>query len=115
MNFDPTTATDAYINGLGEETLALAAAYTAGNHWILLWGILVPIIVTAILVRTRLLERIAHNLRSPMCILWLFCPRCCIQPIFLVIAQPAPHSKGYTPIFQNGSIAPVYILLWVDC
>ena len=60
MNFDPTTATDASISGLGEEALALAAAYTAGNHWILLWGIIVPIIVTAILVRTRLLERIAH-------------------------------------------------------
>ncbi|MEJ6678676.1 MAG: M48 family metalloprotease [OM182 bacterium] len=62
MNFDPTTATDASISGLGEEALALAAAYTAGNHWILLWGIIVPIIVTAILVRTRLLERIAHRL-----------------------------------------------------
>ena len=66
MNFDPTTVTDAYISGLGEEALALVAAYTAGNHWILLWGIIVPMIVTAILVRTRLLERIAQPGYSPM-------------------------------------------------
>ena len=59
MNFDPTTATDAYISGLGEEALALATAYTAGNHWILLWEIVVATIVTVILVRTRLLERTA--------------------------------------------------------
>ena len=64
MNFDPTTATDAYISGLGEDALALAAAYTAGNHWILLWGIVVATIVTAILVRTRLLERVALRLEG---------------------------------------------------
>ena len=59
MNFDPTTATDTYISGLGEEALALATAYAAGNHWILLWEIVVATIVTVILVRTRLLERTA--------------------------------------------------------
>ena len=25
-----------------------------------------------------------------------------------------PHPRGYTPISQNGSIAPVYILLWTN-
>ena len=33
-------------------------------------------------------------------------------PYFLVTAQPAPHPRGYTPISQDGSIAPLYILLW---
>ena len=35
-------------------------------------------------------------------------------PCFLVTAQSAPHPRGHTPISQNGSIAPVYILLWTN-
>ena len=72
MNFDPTTATDAYISGLGEDALALAAAYTAGNNWILLWGIVIATIVTAILVRTRLLERIALRLEGRLFFIRVF-------------------------------------------
>ena len=33
-------------------------------------------------------------------------------------AQPRrtpPHPRGYTPISQDGSIAPLYILLWTTC
>ena len=33
-------------------------------------------------------------------------------PCFLVTAQPAPHPRGHTPISQDGSIAPLYILFW---
>jgi len=36
MTFDPEAATRAYIDSLGAEALAKAAAYTAGNHWLLL-------------------------------------------------------------------------------
>ena len=36
------------------------------------------------------------------------------HPCFLLAAQPAPHPRGHTPISQNGSIAPVYILLWTN-
>ena len=31
-------------------------------------------------------------------------------PYFLVTTQSAPHPRGHTPISQNGSIGPVYIL-----
>ena len=34
-----------------------------------------------------------------------------LTPCFPVTAQPAPHPRGHTPISQDGSIAPVYILL----
>lgn len=37
MTTDPQAATAAYIDGLGADTLAKAAAYTTGNHWLLLW------------------------------------------------------------------------------
>jgi hypothetical protein len=37
MAFDAVSATNAYIDSLGTEALAQAAAYTAGNHWLILW------------------------------------------------------------------------------
>jgi STE24 endopeptidase len=62
MEFDPEAATRAYIDSLGPEHLAKAAAYTAGNHWLLLWGLVVSAIVTWIIVRAGLLDRVAARL-----------------------------------------------------
>ena len=55
---DPVAATAAYIDALGPAALARAAAYTTGNHWLLLWGLLVTAAVTGIIVRARILERL---------------------------------------------------------
>jgi STE24 endopeptidase len=57
MSFDPAAATKAMIDGLGPEALAKAAAYTVGNHWLLLWGIVVSAAVTFVIVRFGLLDR----------------------------------------------------------
>ena len=62
MSFDPQAATAAYIDSLGAETLARSAAYTVGSHWLLLWGLLVTIAVTWIIVRSRLLDRVEARL-----------------------------------------------------
>jgi STE24 endopeptidase len=62
MEFNPEAATRAYIDSLGPEHLAKAAAYTAGNHWLLLWGLVVSAIVTWIIVRAGLLDRVAARL-----------------------------------------------------
>jgi STE24 endopeptidase len=62
MEFNPEAATRAYIDSLGPEQLAKAAAYTAGNHWLLLWGLVVSAIVTWIIVRAGLLDRVAARL-----------------------------------------------------
>jgi STE24 endopeptidase len=62
MAFDPQAATAAYIDSLGADVLAKATAYTAGNHWLLLWNLLVAAVITWILVRTGLLDRIATRL-----------------------------------------------------
>jgi STE24 endopeptidase len=64
MAFDPQAATAAYIDSLGADALAKAAAYTVGNHWLLLWNLLVTAIITWILVRTGLLDRINARLAS---------------------------------------------------
>jgi STE24 endopeptidase len=62
MNFDPAAATAAYIDSLGADALAKAAAYTAGNHWLLLWNLLVSVIVAWIFVRAGVLDRINAKL-----------------------------------------------------
>ena len=62
MTFDPSAATAAYIDSLGAAELARAAAYTAGNHWLLLWGLVVTGAVTWLVVRWGILDRMAERL-----------------------------------------------------
>jgi STE24 endopeptidase len=62
MSFDPQAATKAYIDSLGADALAKAADYTAGNHWMLLWGVIVTAVVTWLVVRSGLLDRVAQRL-----------------------------------------------------
>jgi len=62
MPFDPQAATTAYIDALGADALAKAAAYTAGNHWLLLWGLVVSALCTWVIVRWGVLDRVAARL-----------------------------------------------------
>ena len=62
MSFDPEAATAAYIDSLGTDALAKAAAYTVGSHWLMLWSLLVSAIVTWLIVRSGVLDRIAATL-----------------------------------------------------
>ena len=62
MTFDPQAATRAYIDGLGPAALAKAEAYTTGSHWLILGGLVVTAIVTAIFVRLRILDRLDARL-----------------------------------------------------
>jgi STE24 endopeptidase len=52
------------VDTLGPEALAKAQAYTTGNHWILFAGVGVSIVVALIMVRLRLLDRIAELLKE---------------------------------------------------
>lgn len=51
-----------YIDSLGADNLQRAAAYTAGNHWHLLWGLLVSALITWLIVRWGILDRIQERL-----------------------------------------------------
>jgi STE24 endopeptidase len=62
MTTEAQAATAAYIDGLGADTLAKAAAYTTGNHWLLLWGLLVSALVTLVIVRWGVLDRVEARL-----------------------------------------------------
>lgn len=58
MSFDPAAATARYIDSLGPAALQKAHDYTIGREWMVLWTLLVAAIVTWLIVRSRLLDRI---------------------------------------------------------
>ena len=64
MAFDPQAATRAYIDSLGSEALAKAEAYTTGNHWLLLWGIVVSAVIAWLVIRSGVLDRAYARLES---------------------------------------------------
>lgn len=59
MAFNPAAETARYIDSLGPEALQKAADYTTASHWMLLWGLLVSAIVTWIIVRLGVLEKLS--------------------------------------------------------
>jgi STE24 endopeptidase len=61
---DPAIETARYIDGLGAAALQKSADYTLGNHWLMLWGMLVSALVTLIIVRSGILERISSRLQN---------------------------------------------------
>ena len=62
MAFDPQAATARYIDSLGAANLEKARHYTVGGHWMLLWGLLVAALVTWLIVRSGLLDRLDAKL-----------------------------------------------------
>jgi len=62
VNFDPQAATAAYIDSLGAEASARAAAYTIGSHWLLLWNLVVAVAVAWLVLRSGVLERLDARL-----------------------------------------------------
>jgi len=58
MAFDPNAATARYIDGLGPAALQKAHDYTVGKEWMLLWGFLVTALVTWLIVRSGVLDKL---------------------------------------------------------
>ena len=58
MAFDPNAATARYIDSLGPAALQKAHDYTVGKEWMLLWGLLVAALVTWLIVRSGMLDRL---------------------------------------------------------
>jgi STE24 endopeptidase len=56
MTFDPQAATSAHLSVLSEAELELARAYTTGNHWLILTGLIVSALVTWLIVRSGALD-----------------------------------------------------------
>jgi STE24 endopeptidase len=58
MAFDPNAAAARYIDSLGPAALQKAHDYTVGREWMLLWALLVAAVVTWLIVRSGLLDRL---------------------------------------------------------
>jgi STE24 endopeptidase len=58
MAFDPNAATARYIDSLGPAALQKAHDYTVGKEWMLLWALLVAAIVTWLVVRSGVLDKL---------------------------------------------------------
>jgi len=62
MAFDPNAATARYIDSLGPAALQKAHDYTVGKEWMLLWSLLVGALVTWLIVRSGVLDRLEAKL-----------------------------------------------------
>jgi STE24 endopeptidase len=72
--FDPAAATAAYLAQLPPEAHAKATAYTQGGHWLELWGFLVAVLVSFLIVRSGVLVGLRRRLerRKPRPVLVSF-------------------------------------------
>ncbi len=64
MTFNVDAATARYIDSLGPAALQKAHDYTVGREWMLLWGLLVAAVVTWLIVRSGVLDRVEGKLRQ---------------------------------------------------
>jgi STE24 endopeptidase len=64
MTFNVDAATARYIDSLGPAALQKAHDYTVGKEWMLLWGLLVSAVVTWLIVRSGILDRVEAKLRQ---------------------------------------------------
>jgi STE24 endopeptidase len=62
MAFDPNAATARYIDSLGPAALQKAHDYTVGKEWMLLWSLIVASVVTWLIVRSGVLDRLDAKL-----------------------------------------------------
>ena len=62
--FDPDAATAAWLATLPPADTTKAVAYTQGGHWLILWGFIVSVVVSWIIIRTNLLGRIREGIEK---------------------------------------------------
>ena len=72
MAIDLNAATATYIDSLGAAALDKAHAYTVGGHWLLLWGLVVAAIVTWLIVRSGVLDKLDAKLGERRSVLRAF-------------------------------------------
>jgi STE24 endopeptidase len=76
------------VDSLGPDALAQAQAYTTGNHWLLLLNVGVSLLVAVIMVRLRLLDRIAARMEGRHPALAAFTVSAAFLLISTIIALP---------------------------
>ena len=108
MAFDAELATKAYIDGLGTEALAEAAAYTTGNQWIMLWSLLVSIISTWLIIRSGILNRLNDRFTNSS----LFARAFVVSAVFMIVSAIielpwAIYTSGYRQLQYDMTSQPL--------
>lgn len=70
------------VDSLGPEALAKAQAYTTGGEWVTVLNVLVSVLVALVMVRLKLLDRIAARFQRPQS----FVPTLTVSAAFLLIS-----------------------------
>src|SRR5689334_14666611 len=71
QGFDAAAATATYLATLTPEQHLKATHYTQGGHWVLLWGTLVSILVSWIVIRSGVLVRLRGGVEAKKPRPWL--------------------------------------------
>ena len=71
QGFDPAAATAAYLSALTPAQHLKAQHYTQGGHWLLLWGCLVGIVISWIVLRSGVLVRVREGVERRGRAAWL--------------------------------------------
>jgi STE24 endopeptidase len=62
--FDAAAATAQYMATLSPAAHAKATAYTQGGHWLLLWGALISVLISWVVLRSGVLQRTRDGVRN---------------------------------------------------
>ena len=79
-------ATAKYIDSLGPAALQKAHDYTVGKEWMLLWSLLVAAVVTWLIVRSGVLDRLDAQLRQSAAE-----PRAFVISLVYLVVSTRPH------------------------
>jgi STE24 endopeptidase len=95
INPQVEAATARYIDSLGPAALQKAHDYTVGNEWMLLWGLLVTALVTWLIVRSGILDRIAMGFGDRRRNLGAFVVGLCFLIASTILTLPWSLYAGY--------------------
>ena len=131
--FDSVAATAAYLTQMSPAAQAKAVAYTQGSHWLVLWGWLVTLAATWLILKSHILSDLEARLESDKARPWLV--SALLSLIFLTIdfvvelpwdsyaqwwreAQYGLTSQPWMGWFADNFIVfvvglPVYVLLFL--
>ena len=81
MAFDPAAATQDYIATLSEAELELARSYTTGNHWLIPAGLIVSALVTWLIIKSGVLDKVFARVSNQ----WQNLRVYCVALVFLLV------------------------------
>ena len=95
MTFNVERAVDAHMGVLSAADLAKAADYTAGSNWMVLWGLVISAIVTFVIVRWGVLDRLTAKLSGKKWALRTFAVAAAALLLTMILGLPWDLYGGF--------------------